>query len=77
MFPVWETQRLRLYNKENLEQCLQSTSITERKFEFNDTMTSLSEKLSQVSWNRAVRTKITIRHSVNMRHCRISDKTKR
>ena len=46
MFPVWETQRLRLYNKENLEQCLQSTSITERKFEFNDTMTSLSEKLS-------------------------------
>ena len=46
MFPEWETQRLRIYNKENLEQCLQSTTIKEGKFDFNDTMTSLSEKLS-------------------------------
>ena len=46
MFPEWETQRLLIYNKENLEQCSQSTSIKEGKFDFNNTMTSLSEKLS-------------------------------
>ena len=46
MCPEWETQRLLIYNKENLEQCSQSTPIKERKFDFNDTMTSLSEKLS-------------------------------
>ena len=46
MFPEWETQRLLIYNKENLEQCSQSTPIKEGKFDFNDTMTSLSEKLS-------------------------------
>ena len=38
-------KRLLIYNKENLEQCLQSTPIKEGKFDFNDTMTSLSEKL--------------------------------
>ena len=46
MFPEWETQRLLIYNKKNLEQCSQSTPIKEEKFDFNDTMTSLSEKLS-------------------------------
>ena len=46
MFPEWETQRLLIYNKENLEQCSQSTLIKEGKFDFNDTITSLSEKLS-------------------------------
>ena len=46
MFPEWETQRLLIYNKENLEQCSQSTPIKEGKFDFNDTMASLSEKLS-------------------------------
>ena len=46
MFPEWETQRLLIYNKENLEQCLQSTPIKEGKFDVNDTMASLSEKLS-------------------------------
>ena len=38
-------KRLLIYNKENLEQYLQSTPIKEGKFDFNDTMTSLSEKL--------------------------------
>ena len=46
MFPEWETQRLLIYNKENLEQCSQWTPIEDGKFEFNDTMTFLSEKLS-------------------------------
>ena len=46
MFPKWEHQRLLIYNKENLEQCSQSTPIEDGKFDFNDTMTSLSEKLS-------------------------------
>ena len=46
MLPEWETQRLLIYNKENMEQCLQSTQIEDGKFDFNDTMTSLSEKLS-------------------------------
>ena len=46
MFPEWETQRLLIYNKKNLEQCLQSTPTKEGKFDFNGTMTSLSEKLS-------------------------------
>ena len=46
MFPEWEHQRLLFYNKENLEQCSQSTPIEDGKFDFNDTMTSLSEKLS-------------------------------
>ena len=41
-----ETQRLLIYNKKNLEQCSQSTPAKEGKFDFNDTMTSLSEKLS-------------------------------
>ena len=45
MFPEWETQRLLIYNQENLEQCSQSTPTKEGKFNFNDTMTSLSEKL--------------------------------
>ena len=44
MFPEWETQRE--YNEENLGQCSQSTPIKEGKFDFNDTMTSLSENLS-------------------------------
>ena len=30
MFPEWETQRLLIYNKENLEQCSQSTPTKER-----------------------------------------------
>ena len=46
MFPEWETQRLLIYNKENLKQCLQSTPIKDRKFDFNDAMNSLSEKSS-------------------------------
>ena len=46
MFPEWEHQRLLIYNKENLEQCSQSTPVEDGKFDFNDTMTSLSEKLS-------------------------------
>ena len=46
MFPKWEHQRLLIYNKENLEQCSQSTPIEDGKFDFNDTVTSLSEKLS-------------------------------
>ena len=46
MFPEWETQRLLIYNKKNLEQCSQSTPTKEGKFDFNDSMTSLSEKLS-------------------------------
>ena len=46
MFPEWETQRLLIYNKENLEQCSQSTPTKEGKFGFNDTITSLLAKLS-------------------------------
>ena len=46
MFPEWETQRLLIYNKENLQQCSQSTPIEDGKFDFNDTITCLSEKLS-------------------------------
>ena len=46
MIPEWETQRLLIYNKENLEQCSPSTPIKEGKFDFHDIMTSLSEKLS-------------------------------
>ena len=46
MFPEWEHQRFLIYNKENLKQCSQSTPIGDRKFDFNDTMTSFSEKLS-------------------------------
>ena len=46
MFPEWEHQRFLIYNKKNLEQCSQSTPIEDGKFDFNDTMTSLSEKLS-------------------------------
>ena len=46
MFPEWETQRLLIYNKENLQQCSQSTPIEDGKFDFNDTPTCLSEKLS-------------------------------
>ena len=39
MFPEWETQRLPMYSKQNLEQCSQSTSIEDGNFDFNDTMT--------------------------------------
>ena len=46
MSPEWERQRLLTYNKENLEQCSQSTPVKEGKFDFNDPMTSRSEKLS-------------------------------
>ena len=46
MFPEWEHQRLLIYNKENLEKCSQSTPVEDGKFDFNDTVTSLSEKLS-------------------------------
>ena len=46
MFPEWETQRLLIYSKDNLEQCWQSAPIKEGEFDFNDTMTSLSGKLS-------------------------------
>ena len=46
MFPEWETQRLLIYNKENLEQCSQSTPIKDGRYDFNGTMTSLSQKLS-------------------------------
>ena len=46
MFPKWEHERLLIYNKKNLEQCSQSTPIEDGKFDFNDTVTSLSEKLS-------------------------------
>ena len=46
MFPKWEDQRLLIYNKGNLEQCSQSMPTEDGKFDFNDTMTSLSEKLS-------------------------------
>ena len=46
MFPEWEHVRLLIYSKENLEQCSQSTPIEDGMFDFNDTMTSLSEKLS-------------------------------
>ena len=42
MFPEWETQRLLIYNEENLEQCSQSTPTKEGKFDFNGTMISLS-----------------------------------
>ena len=46
MFPEWEHERLLIYSKENLEQCSQSTPIEDGMFDFHDTMTSLSEKLS-------------------------------
>ena len=46
MFPEWETQKLLTYIKENLEQFSQSTPIKEEKFDFSDTMTSLSEEFS-------------------------------
>ena len=46
MIPEWETQKLLIYNKENFEQCSQSSPIEDGKFAFNNTMTSLSEKLS-------------------------------
>ena len=46
MFPEWETQKLLTYIKENLEQFSQSTPTKEEKFDFSDTMTSLSEKFS-------------------------------
>ena len=46
MFPERETLKLLIYKNENLEQCSQSTPIKKGKFDFNDTMTSLSEKLS-------------------------------
>ena len=46
MFLEWETQRLLIYSNENLEQCSQSTPIKWGKFEFNNTMTSLSERFS-------------------------------
>ena len=46
MTPEWEKQKLLIYNKENFEQCSQSSPIEDGKFDFNDTMTSLSEKLS-------------------------------
>ena len=46
MFSERETQRLLISNKENLELCSQSTPIEDGKFDFNGTMTSLSEKLS-------------------------------
>ena len=46
MLPECEHQRLLIYNKENLKQCSQSTPIEDGKFDFNDTMTSLSERLS-------------------------------
>ena len=45
-FPEWEIQKLLTYNKKNLEQCSQSISIKDGKFDFNDTVTSLLEKLS-------------------------------
>ena len=45
MFPEWETQRLLTYNKKNLGQCSQSTPIKEGKIDFNETVTSHSEKL--------------------------------
>ena len=52
MLPEWETQSLLIYNKENLEQCSQSTPIKDGKFDLNDTMTSLSEKVSSgvIEW---------------------------
>ena len=46
MFPEWEHQRLLIYSKENLEQCSQSTPAEDGKFDFNYTMSSLSQKLS-------------------------------
>ena len=46
LFPESELQRLLIYKKQNLEQCCQSTPIEDGKFDFNDTMTSLSENLS-------------------------------
>ena len=45
MFPEWETQRLLIYNKKNLGQCSQSTPIKEGKIDFNEAVTSHSEKL--------------------------------
>ena len=46
MFPEWETQRLLKCNKVNLEQSSQSIPIKEWKFDFNDTMIFLLDKLS-------------------------------
>ena len=46
MFREWEHQRLLVYNKENLEQCSQSTLIEDGKFDFNNTVTSFLEMLS-------------------------------
>ena len=46
MFPEWETQRLLICNIENLEQYSQSTPIEDGKFDFNETMSSLSENFS-------------------------------
>ena len=46
MLPECEQQRLLIYSIENLKQCSQSTPIENGKFDFNDTMTSLSERLS-------------------------------
>ena len=46
IFPEWKTKRLLIYNKQNLEQCSQSTLIEDGKFDFSDTMTSLSKMLS-------------------------------
>ena len=44
--PEWKQQRLLIYNKENLEQCSQSTPIEDGKFDFNDLITSIQEKFS-------------------------------
>ena len=44
IFSKWG--RLLIYNKENLNQCSQATPVKDGNFDFNDTMTSLSEKLS-------------------------------
>ena len=44
MFSKWG--RLLIYNKENLKQCSQATPVKDGNFDFNDTMTSLSEELS-------------------------------
>ena len=44
MFLEWETQRLLINNEENLQEYSQSTPIKYGKFDFNDTITSLSGK---------------------------------
>ena len=38
VFPEWETQRLLIYNKENLEQCSKSTPIEDGKFDSSMTL---------------------------------------